>query len=339
VKKLALHAEELYDYKLIPPAWVCPNGSLMVNLLYSYYKPICLTLVVLLGLACGHLVDSVLQFKLHPAATGDAASAPVTTASTKNAAEPDLDLVLQNNIFDAGSRSETARMNLAADTAGVGGGDGTPVSATRADLRLIGTVVAGEESLALLENDREMNLYRLGAEVPGGGVLEEIQRTEVTIRNRDQSRSTLVLHEPDTAASANRPSLVPDNRGASSARSRLSRVASGGVREVGENRWVISQNVVDTVRENFAAQLRLAQMQPRLVDGKTDGFLVQRIYPQSILAQMGLQRGDVVIDVNNIRLDSPEKALQIFQQLREARRVTVSVERNGQPQSFVYEIE
>ena len=54
---------------------------------------------------------------------------------------------------------------------------------------------------------------------------------------------------------------------------------------------------------------------------------------------MGLQRGDVVIDVNSIKLDSPEKALLIFQQLREARRISVSIERNGVPVSFAYEIE
>ena len=57
------------------------------------------------------------------------------------------------------------------------------------------------------------------------------------------------------------------------------------------------------------------------------------------LAKMGLQRNDVVLDVNNIKLDSPEKAMQVFQQLREARQISIAVERNRQPLSFVYEIE
>ena len=111
------------------------------------------------------------------------------------------------------------------------------------------------------------------------------------------------------------------------------------VREVGENRWLISRNTMESVRENFADQLRLAQMQPRTVDGKTDGFLVRRINPRSLLSKLGIQRGDVILDVNNIKLDSPEKALQVFQQLREARQISVAVERNGQPMSFSYEIE
>jgi len=74
------------------------------------------------------------------------------------------------------------------------------------------------------------------------------------------------------------------------------------------------------------------------LNGKIDGFLIKRINARSLLVKMGMQRGDVVKEVNNIKLDSPEKALQIFQQLREARQITVEVERNGQPMNFAYEI-
>ena len=38
----------------------------MVNILHSFYRPICLTLLLFLGLACGHLVDVVLQVNLRP---------------------------------------------------------------------------------------------------------------------------------------------------------------------------------------------------------------------------------------------------------------------------------
>jgi len=54
---------------------------------------------------------------------------------------------------------------------------------------------------------------------------------------------------------------------------------------------------------------------------------------------MGLQSDDVVLAVNNIKLDSPEKAMQVFQQLREARQISIAVERNSQPMNFVVGIE
>jgi len=38
----------------------------MLNVMHSFYKPFCLTLLVVLGLACGHLIDTVLQKNLQP---------------------------------------------------------------------------------------------------------------------------------------------------------------------------------------------------------------------------------------------------------------------------------
>jgi general secretion pathway protein C len=236
----------------------------------------------------------------------------------------DLNMILQNNIFDTDSRSAAVTMSLL--PASEGGEDAA--TAARADLKLYGTVVAGEQSQALIEANKDLKFYHLGDKVPGDGTLEEILRNQVKIKNRDQSLTTLTLNEKDPLLDRTAQPSV-----------KTSLATGDEVREVGENRWLIARNTVDSVRENFADQLRLAQMQPRTVSGKTSGFLIQRINPRSFLAKLGLQRGDVILDVNNIKLDSPEKALQVFQQLREARQINVAVERNGQPMSFAYEIE
>ncbi len=297
----------------------------MLNVLHSFYKPFCLTLLVLLGLVCGHLIDTVLQMNLRPKYTAENTVVQPATGETLKTAQSDLNLILQNNIFDANNRSTDVTMTLGTATTR---GETASAAVARADIKLFGTVVAGERSQVLLEINKELNLYRLGDEVPGDGSIEEIQRNRVEIRNRDQSLTTLTMNEKEPLPSRAAPATA----------------AAGAemgeeVREVGENRWLISRNTIESVRENFADQLRLAQMQPRTVDGKTDGFLVRRINPRSLLSKLGIQRGDVIINVNNIKLDSPEKALQVFQQLREARQISVAVERNGQPMSFAYEIE
>lgn len=297
----------------------------MLSFLHSFYKPVCLTLLAILGLACGHLVDTLLLMNLRPVVTTGIVTDRLMPSSMVKTPEADLNLILQNNIFDANNRSATAVIKRDSGTA-VGQEESAPVS--RSDLKLFGTVVAGERSQVLLKVDKDLQLYHLGEEIPGGGTIEEIRRNQVEIRNRDQSLTTLSLHEMTPAANRGMRPDVDANRN-----------MTEGIRAIGENRWVISSRTIESVRENFADQLRLAQMQPRTVDGKTNGFLIQRINPRSLLAKVGLQRGDVIIDVNNIRLDSPEKGLQVFQQLREARQITLSVERNGQPMSFAYEIE
>lgn len=297
----------------------------MLNVLHSFYKPFCLTLLALLGLACGHLVDTVLQMNLHSEFIAESTIAQSVTSESLKTTQADLNLILQNNIFDANNRSTEATMTLGRGAAG-----GPEATAARSDIKLFGTVVAAERSQALLEVNKELKFYHLGDKLPGDGTVEDIQRNQVKIKYRDLSVMTLLLYEkePLTASASDAPSLAETGR-----------VVDGEVREVGENRWLVSRNTIEAVRENFADQLRLVQMQPRTVAGKTDGFLVQRINPRSLLAKLGLQRGDVVLDVNNIKLDSPEKALQVFQQLREARQINVAVERNGQPISFAYEIE
>ncbi len=297
----------------------------MLNVLHSFYKPFCLTLLAVLGLACGHLIDTVLQKNLRPDFAAESTiTQPATTKSLKTT-QTDLNLILQNNIFDADNRSADATMTLKAATAR---GQEPPATVTRADLKLIGTVVAGERSQVLLEVNKELKIYHLDDKLPDDGTIEEIRRNQVDIRNRDQSLTTLLLHEKPPLSSRDMTPATETKRG-----------GEGSVREIGENRWMISRSTIESVRENFADQLRLAQMQPRTVDGKTDGFLIQRINPRSLLVKIGLRRGDVIIDVNNIKLDSPEKALQVFQQLREARKITVAVERKGKPMSFEYEIE
>jgi general secretion pathway protein C len=300
------------------------QGQLMLNVLHSFYKPICLTLLVVLGLACGHLSGTLLQMSFRPQATLTSTNNPSLASSSEKMTSADLNLILQNNVFDSNNRSSTAFMTPGPGSPGMA--DDSTVS--RTDLKLFGTVVAAERSQALLQVDKELKLYHLDDEIPGGGIIETIRRNQVEIRNRDQSLTTLSLHE-----------TAPPSRRSTQPGAEEDRNATGGIKAIGENRWVISRNTIESVRENFADQLRLAQMQPRTVNGKTDGFLVRRINPRSIMAKVGLRRGDVIIDVNNIKLDSPEKGLQVFQQLREARQITLAVERDGQPMSFAYEIE
>jgi len=289
----------------------------MLSVLHSFYKPACLVLLALLGLAGGHLLDTVLQMNLHPKITAQPTRRPVVAVKPLKNIETSLNLILQNNIFDANSRSATATMTPASK-------DDASAAAVRAELKLLGTVVAAARSIVLLEGNNELKLYHLGDKVPGDGTIEKILRNQVQIRNPDQSLTTLVMQEKAPLSTSATPSADG---------------ATGEVRAVGNNRWLISQSLGESVRGDFSAQISLVQMQPRTVGGKTDGFLIQRIDSRSILTKLGLKKGDVIIDVNNTRLDSPEKGLQIVQQLREARQITVAVERNNQPMSFSYEIQ
>ena len=59
----------------------------------------------------------------------------------------------------------------------------------------------------------------------------------------------------------------------------------------------------------------------------------------SLLEQIGLRVGDLIVEKNQVKLNSPEKALQIFQQVREANNISLGLIRNGKLETFEYSLE
>ena len=289
----------------------------MLMIFQRFHREICLVLLVLFGLACAHLATTLLEMKLQFEAPP--MPVPKTTTSVQQSGRQleDLNFILRHNLFNPGARGQ-----------GMGPGrrdanaERQPVL-DRKDLILFGTMVAGDDSVALIKVKRDIDLFRLDQELPDGGRIESIERNRVTIRNDDGTSSVLGLEEDVVR----RPAAA-----------RKSAVDSGIV-AVSKNRWKVTRRAAQDARENIAGQLRLALMEPRITNGKTDGFVIKRLDRRSLLVDMGILRGDVIKTVNDMKLDSPEKALQIMQQLREARSITVDIERFGKPMTFTYELE
>jgi general secretion pathway protein C len=80
-------------------------------------------------------------------------------------------------------------------------------------------------------------------------------------------------------------------------------------------------------------------MIPQVQNGKTIGFKLMEMEKGSLLEQIGLRIGDLVVEINQVELNSPEKALQVFQQVREASNISLGLVRNGQRQTFEYRFE
>lgn len=292
------------------------NATSVLAIFQKFHRELCLVLLVLFGLACGQLAATLVGSILRPNTALDPASRPAVHHTTTKVLSRDLNQILQNNLFDPTARGRHATPLKATPAAK------EITTSTRKDLALVGTLVSGVNSTALIKAGKEVDLFRLDDSLPGGGRVEIIQRNRVLIRNQDESTIELTMQEEE----------------AGKLRSRAKPTSDAGIRSTGENRWQVSRATADATRVNIGDQLRLAQMEPRIVNGRTDGFLVRKLDAKSILSQMGIRRGDVVLSVNGMSLDSPEKALQILQQLREARQLTVDLERRDKPMTFAYEI-
>ena len=59
---------------------------------------------------------------------------------------------------------------------------------------------------------------------------------------------------------------------------------------------------------------------------------------ESLYSKIGLQNGDVVTRINGYEMSSPERGLEIYTKLKDAKQVNVDVKRRGKPMTLVYAI-
>ncbi|HET6438469.1 MAG TPA: type II secretion system protein GspC [Anaeromyxobacter sp.] len=111
-----------------------------------------------------------------------------------------------------------------------------------------------------------------------------------------------------------------------------------GIRSVGQNLYQIDRKVLDGLLGDFNQLATQARIVPSFKNGVANGFKLFSIQPGSIYSAIGVENGDVIQRVNGYEINSPEKALELYQKLRESSHVTIELERNGQPIRKEYNI-
>jgi general secretion pathway protein C len=279
-----------------------------------------LVLVILLGVAAGYLFTTLAGLFLSGQELPGAVSTHRKSFSWRKPPFHAYQSVLTNNLFDPEARSKPNVPALPDDSRNKG-------KPAREDLTLLGTVTARHSSLAVFLINKEEHVVRLGEEIPGGGSLQEVFRDRVRIRDASGRIYVLGLDE-------NAPSPA-----GSEAPGRHTSSSADEIREVGDNRWVISRQAARSAKDNMGEIMKQARLVPAGKDGQVEGFRVAMIRPGSLLWNLGLKRGDVVREVNGIPLDNTEKALQIYQQLKEARKISLVLQREDENLEFEYEVE
>lgn len=105
------------------------------------------------------------------------------------------------------------------------------------------------------------------------------------------------------------------------------------------NKWVVEREFVDYYASHLSEAMKLAGTWPHKdKDGKPDGFRVG--LPRcSVLRQGGLKSGDVIRDINGIRINNMLGAIAAWFDLRNDPHVTVNLVRGGKQVSLKYKIQ
>jgi len=191
----------------------------------------------------------------------------------------------------------------------------TPVDAPETKLNLIlkGALASNdpEHARAIIADPRgKEEQYAVGEQLPGNAELSEIHPDRVILK-RNGRFETLRLpkdkRSSNTVASRTvsaRPKASPRQR-LNSARQQLQRG---------------SPNLSNLVRAT----------PKRGENGKTIGYTLSPGRDPDLFAQVGLQEGDVAIQINDIKLDNPTNSARALKSMQSGESVSVTVMRNDQ---------
>ncbi len=112
-----------------------------------------------------------------------------------------------------------------------------------------------------------------------------------------------------------------------------------GVKQLSENQYVVARSEINNALTNLSDLATKARIVPSFKNGVANGFKLFSIVPDSLYAKIGVQNGDVIRRINGYEMNSPDKALEIYQKLRDASRIEIELERRGEALRKSYSIE
>jgi len=98
----------------------------------------------------------------------------------------------------------------------------------------------------------------------------------------------------------------------------------------------VSRQEVTQSLTDLKSIMSQAVVRPFLVEGVQQGFIVSSIAPGSLYQKLGLQNGDVVVDVNNKKLATADDILQLVNTMQAGGSVSVKLMRNGKNETINY---
>lgn len=190
---------------------------------------------------------------------------------------------------------------------------------TSLDLTLLGVAAGAGQfpSQAIIANGSNQNqhTYAVGATLPGGAVIRDIEADRVVIAHNGRLES---LPLPKTGTS-----ILATNM----------HFGNGSVSRTQPARRVsVSPQLRQQVEQHPQKLLEFMRLQPYAAKGKMRGY---RVFPgknPALFHQSGLQPGDVITKVNGVSLTNNASAMQAMARLRHAQgSVRVEVLRHGKP--------
>jgi len=164
-------------------------------------------------------------------------------------------------------------------------------------------------------SNHKQKLYRLGDKI-GGAKLVNITRNTATLRSEDEEITLKVKSTMEGPLLPNSP--------------------AGGMNQAPPRSLNLSKRAVNENLSDLKSIMSQAVVRPFLNEGVPNGYIISNIAPNSLYEKMGLQNGDIIIDINNKPMQSADNLLQMVNLMQSGSGITLNVKRNGKIEAINY---
>ena len=188
------------------------------------------------------------------------------------------------------------------------------------ELELLGTAVGNiKDPIAFIKDLRvgKQGIYRLGSQIKGAQVIK-IALGEVVL---DVNGRKEILKLSRRALSWN-----SDSQG------------QAAIISISADQVTVSRKGLFNQARNILNVLPALKFKPYYEANKVSGLMIEGIAQDSIIAAAGIQNKDVVRTVNNQKIDTYQKALQVLSKARNQSEINVDLLREGKVKSLRYRV-
>jgi general secretion pathway protein C len=231
--------------------------------------------------------------------------------------------IVANNIFNSDHKIPPS----VGEMEGGGGGDeGTP-RLSQLPLDLIGTIVHANPARSLatimLRGQNKVEPYTVGQQIEGMAEIKHIQRERVIFRNlRTQGLEYIdIPQDQKIVISTEKP------------------FTTAAPQKKEKTEFTLKRADVEKQLENLPKLLQAARVVPEIsADGRVKGYRMVEMQPGSIYETLGLRLGDVLKGANGEDITNPQKAMELFQTLKNSDEINLVIDRNGKETSLNYKL-
>lgn len=213
-------------------------------------------------------------------------------------------VIAQRNLFNIKKQEDAAK----------------PAQVTSLSLRLVGTNLSPEGSMAIIEDTKTKNqdVFEVNEQVFDQAKLVRVFQDSVKLE-RNGKEEVLPLQDAEGTAGTGGAEL-----------------ASAPAEDKTE--FAVAEEELTAELSNLPRLLSQARAVPYFRNGKSIGMRLFAIRSGSIYEKLGLKNGDIIKAVNNTSLSDPTQALRLFEQLKNEKSISVQTERAGQDVPLSYTI-